>query len=194
MKQVIIYDTEYYTDKDWMGLNENPNPDLPRHLIQIGALKLDAATLAVVEEYDMMCKPPLPLTDEFTRLSGISQQQVDARGVSFADIFRSFWKFKGDAPLYSYGSDIEVLRRNLGYNNMPLPVDWPAVPENTNIRPFIQQHAPETIKVNSGRLVEVLGIRPRHKEHTGLGDCHSIRETLIFLIEKRGAPNPFLRR
>lgn len=185
-RPIIICDTEYFSDEGWNG---NHNPDLAREIIQIGALKLDAATLDIIDTFEVLVKTTVNprLSDYIIKLTGITQQQVDAHGLPFPQAYQQFMDFVGEGRFASYGDDWRIFMLTLQLNNMPV-VD---LPDRINLRGWINQQAPQTVGVNSGRLAEVLGVRDRYKEHTALADCHSIRDALLHLTGQ-GTQNLFV--
>lgn len=192
MTPVILCDTEYTTfdDPAWRGgYSANPDPNVPREIVQIGALKLDPQTLVVLDAFELLVKPRInpQLSDYFIGLSGITQAMVDAVGVDFTEAYPTFNAFMGDAFRFvSYGNDWAIITLNLKLNAMPVP-DITA----TNLHGWFHSNAPQTKGVNSGRLAETVGARPTKGEHTALADCHSIRDAMLLLIEQ-GVANPFI--
>lgn len=191
MTNVIIFDLEFTS---WEGFKERryTGPGQWREVVQIGALEVDARTFEIGKTFDVLVKPvrnPI-LSDFFIQLTGITQAQVEQGGLTFPDAFAQFQAFRKGRPIWAYGRDADILAENCGFNDIPVPDGWPTLVE-TNLHPWFRQYAPETNGINSGRLVEVLGLRSKKAEHTGLGDCYSIAESIKFLVEKRGIPGPF---
>jgi inhibitor of KinA sporulation pathway (predicted exonuclease) len=192
----IIVDVEITTwpgtwERCWGGPNEK------REIVQIGAVRFDPQTFAVLDTFEVLVRPTHnpQLSALFTELTGITQAQVDAHGLTFAEAFTRFAAFRGDRPLHSYGGhrfggDTSVFAANFEYNNMPKPAGWPNN-EQANLKPWFVRHAPETETANSGKLVKVLGLREPEGEHTGLADCLSILTSMQHLVQARGCPRPY---
>lgn len=185
-RTIIICDTEYYSDEGW---NKRHNEDLPREIIQIGALKIDARTLAIIDSFDILVKPTVHkrLCPYIRDLTGINQQQMDAEGVALPVAFQRFHAFMDGGLFASYGDDWQMFMQTMRLNEMSVI----ELPDRLNLRGWFNQHAPETKDVNSGRLAEVMGVRPTCNEHSALADCYSIIDAMRHLVQQ-GKPNPFL--
>lgn len=185
IRPIILCDTEYYSDKGW---NEDPNPDLPREVVQIGALKLHPDTLDIIDSFEQLVLLSVHdrLPDYFTNLSGITNERLQAEGVPFTAAYQRFSDFIGGGRFASNGKDWQIIKLTQRLNGMA-QVD---LPDAINLRPWLHQHAPQTVGVVSGNLAQVLGLRLSCNVHTGLADCHSIRDALLHLLGQ-GAPSPF---
>lgn len=189
---VVFYDTEFTT---WEGAMENDwsLPGQYRELVQIGAIRFDLGTLKGLEEFLVLVKPeknPV-LSDYFTALTGITNEEVTKDGLDFPEAFARFTAFVGNAPTACFGNDDRVVRENLGFHGLP---DAESEFKSFNICPWFQQEGkPYGIKgkINSGKLASVLGAKMEAiQEHNALHDARSIAAAYRFLIEK-GAQNPF---
>ena len=193
MSDIIFYDTEFTTwegalDRDWSGPNEY------REMVQIGAIRFDLDTLTEKEEFLVLIKPvknPV-LSDFFTQLTGITNDDVAKDGLSFPDAYAKFLAFTEGDPTSCYGWDARVMRENLVFNNMPASEkDF----DSHNIGPwFFDVGASYGIvkgKTNSGKLAATLGAPMSSiQEHNALHDARSIAAAYRFLIGK-GAKSPF---
>ncbi|HUE65110.1 MAG TPA: 3'-5' exonuclease [Rhizomicrobium sp.] len=127
MLQITIFDLEYTAwecsmARSWLGPGEF------REVVQIGAVKLDADSFAIKEEFEVLVRPrfnPL-LSFYFENLTGISNEQVSARGVDFRTAYERFLDFAGEGPVAAFGRDEKVLEDNLRLfgirNARPLPL------------------------------------------------------------------------
>jgi len=190
MPDAIIFDTEFTSwegamARKWSGPNEY------RELVQIGAVRIDANSLEVLETFEILTKPVRnpQLSAYFIGLTGIRQDQLDANGLDFETGLAQFMQFIGGLPPWSYGGDVSVLAENMQLNGMPVPADWPTI-EATNLVPWFHKHAPQTKGINSGRLASTLGVPLKITEHTGLGDSLSILAAIKELM-RQGASSPF---
>lgn len=186
MTAFVIYDTEYTTwegalARQWTGPGEFPE------VVQIGAMRFDAATLEPLGSFDVIVRPtqcPV-LSDYFIRLTGISQQQVND-GIGFAAALAQFRAFANGAPAAAYGFDDAVIRRNQALHGMA--EDF----HSLNIGPWFMEHgAAYGVKpgVNSGALARTVGapLKKAVAEHNALEDVRSIITAYSFLTQK-GAP------
>lgn len=113
-KPIILFDTEFTSwagaqERNWSGENEH------REIVQLGALKLDPANdYQVMDKQILFCKPRInpTLSDYFMRLTGITQEEVEAYGLSYPELQRQFAQFIGDCEVWSYGGDEKVMAEN----------------------------------------------------------------------------------
>lgn len=193
MKTVILFDTEFV-----MGPG-------PRELVRLGALKLDAETLAVSNTLDVLVKPErvseLPVS--FIRLTGLTDQDLAAKGVSFSEAWTRFVAFVEGFPCYSHSQaqagtsvllgDGAVLRENLMAHGMGAEF---VKLEFHNLFPwFLNMYKKYGYiysgNVSSGVITTFLGLpMPSGHEHQSLFDVYSILAGLRFFKEK-GETLPF---
>lgn len=187
---LVIYDTEFTT---WEGALQRrwSGPGEYREVVQIGALRVDATSLKPLATFDVLVRPvknPV-VSDYFTRLTGITQAQIEDQGIAFPDALARFRGFIGADPAAAYGNDAAVIRENMGWHGMPCTdKDF----DTRDIGPWFMQHgAPYGVKkgVNSGALARTVGAALTHAvaEHNALEDARSILAAYAFLLSK-GAP------
>ena len=190
---IVFYDTEFTTwegalERRWSGAGEY------REVVQIGAMRIDAATLEPVASFDVLVKPvknPL-VSDYFTALTGITQTAINDNGLDFIDALAQFCDFIGTSPAAAYGNDAGVIRENMGWHGLSArEADF----DTPNIGPWFMQHgAAYGVKpgVNSGALARTVGAPITHvvAEHNALEDVRSILAAYKYLLGK-GAPKFF---
>ncbi len=183
----VLYDTEFTTwagalERRWSGPNEF------REVVQIGAMRVDAATLQPLASFDVLVKPvknPV-VSDYFTQLTGITQGAIDAQGLGFTDALAQFRAFIGRDEAAAYGNDAGVIRENMCWNGMACgEADF----NTRDIGPWFMEHgAPYGVKkgVNSGALARTVGAAITHTvaEHNALEDVRSILAAYAFLLSK----------
>ncbi len=105
----IIFDTEFTSwpgamERNWSGKNEH------KELVQIGAVKVDTS-LNEVDSFDALSKPVLnkTLSKYFTDLTGITQQEIELKGVSIQKSIQSFLVWTDSLPIISWGGDETIL-------------------------------------------------------------------------------------
>lgn len=154
--------------RGWTGDNEY------REIVQIGALKIDWPSGEVLGELNLLVKPvrnPL-LSDYFTQLTHITQEQVDTHGIGFPAALQLFLDFVGKDPACSFGNDSAIIAENIALSHCdPLRFYYTLF---TDLRNFFDRVAPETKKLNSGKLGAHFGADLSGHEHDALFDCHSI--------------------
>jgi len=188
----VIFDTEYTT---WKGCNENGwHGNQKKEIVQIAALKV-SDNLEVIDTFNILCRPVVNpvLSDYFINLTGITNEEVSAEGVSFAEAYARFTEFTGDNTCFSHGwggdylskSDGSVMEENLKINNI--------TPEKMlkyrNIaavfKELYQKHGTDVKTQSSGQIVKILNIQDKLSslgldEHNALFDVYSILEGLKF--------------
>lgn len=187
-KQVVFYDTEFTT---WPGAMESGWAEDWQHreLVQIGAIRFDVENLKEGETFDILIKPvrnPV-LSDFFTELTGISNDDVAENGLSFEEACKKFVAFIGEDECYSYGTDDSVVRENAELYDIDAYRDF----TGGNIGPWFARQGIDTTKVNSGALAKTLGLEMKIAEHNALEDVRSICAAFRELVANRGAENPF---
>ncbi len=183
--EVIIYDTEFTT---WEGaMQSNWGEDWQhREIVQIGAVRFDTEKMLELEAFDILIKPSInnELSDYFSKLTAITQEQVDNLGLSFADGYQEFKNFIGDAKIFSYGRDHTVIEENLKINNIGEAFT------GNDISIWFGNNGIDVSKTNSGAIAKSLGIELEMHEHNAIDDARSIVAGLTELISK-GAKSPF---
>src|ERR1700744_3667778 len=78
-----------------------------KEVVQIGAVKLDGKDLSILGEFDILVRPRInsTLSAYFENLTGITNAEIAARGVDFAEAYSRFADFAGDGPICAFGHD-----------------------------------------------------------------------------------------
>ena len=179
---IVVYDLEFTT---WPGAQDRgwTAPGEFREIVQIGALRVDPASLAVEEEFDALVRPRHnpELSGFFVELTGITPADVRDRGTDFATALNGFLKFCAGDYALSYGNDMVIFGENL---ILQFPADQTpamALPPFVNIRPYLNRVFPATRTLSAGSVAAGLGgIVPDREEHlhNALRDCYSLLEAL----------------
>ena len=177
---IIIYDTEStcWGKKDgspswWSEDWQEPE------IIQMAAIKIETDNFTeIAEPFNVLVKPTInpDLSDYCTKLTSITDQQLDNEGVSFLEACRLFKAYCGEHVQHSYGGDHEVMNYNLKdlYNltgQMPLFT-------GRDISKLFHKIDPATKTVNSGGLSKHFQLAFKVNEHYALDDCRSINASL----------------
>ncbi|HEY5337551.1 MAG TPA: 3'-5' exonuclease [Rhizomicrobium sp.] len=184
----VLFDTEYTA---WEGSMANRwlRPGEFREVVQIGAVKVDARTLAIVAEFEILVQPrcnPV-LSDYFQKLTGITNVAVNARGVGFREAYERFVAFVGDDGMAAFGRDDIVLADNLKLYGIR---DAPPIPPHTNIAIWLRENGISTSGLHACDIAGACGIAFEGRKHDALDDARSIAAGVRALVE-RGAANPF---
>ena len=166
--------------RNWSGPGEY------REIIQIGAVAVDiAAGWRETAAFQMLVRPRLNprLSPYITELTGITQAQVDERGVAFPamlDAFLAFLEPDTGAVCYN-GHDDEVLRENCRFGGLD-PARLDGLPFH-NLQPFFRERLGRDGKpLQSCQLMELAGLTTDQRGHDGLADSRIILGALRHLV------------
>jgi inhibitor of KinA sporulation pathway (predicted exonuclease) len=189
-KYAVVFDLEF---TGWEGSMASrwSRPQEYREVIQIGAVKLDAASLKEVDEFEMLVKPRVNpvLSDYLTQVTSITNEMVAAAGVDFIIAYRAFLDFVGDAHIYAFGRDDLVFSENLklyGWTTLPIP-------PYTSGNPWFKAHGLDLEGKHACDVGELAGVPFQGRKHTALADARGVAAGFVALIRK-GAPDLFLGR
>ena len=183
--QLAVFDLEYTT---WEGANARrwSGPGEYFEVVQIGAVVLDLEpNLSEIAAFEVLTRPvfnPI-LSTYFTELTGISNADLDAGAVSFADGFGQFMQFCAGVEMrVCYGWDDRALRDNCVWRG----VDWPYSDDDIgNVRPLILRRLgnPELVPFSCD-LPGRFGLPAPGGAHTGLGDVRAIAIALRAMLRE----------
>ncbi len=188
--EAVIFDLEFTA---WEGSKTRQwsDPGEYKEIIQIGALRVDAATGAERDSFDRLVKPLVnPVLSDFIEgLTGIRNEDIAANGTFFDEAHSAFLEFTGDRPLFCYGWDEVVIAENVhlyGLERRFGPV------LTTNLHRFFARCGLPVRTINSGALAGRLGISLEGgQEHNGVFDCRSLAAAAGHFI-RQGHRSPFL--
>ncbi|HXC56555.1 MAG TPA: 3'-5' exonuclease [Rhizomicrobium sp.] len=187
MPAAVIFDLEFTA---WEGSMRHRwlRPGEFREVVQIGAVKVDAATLEIRERFDVLVRPRINscLSAYFERLTGIGNAALGARACDFAPAYDAFLAFADGAVLSAFGRDDLVLEENLrlyGLSRRPLR-------DFRDSRPWFGDAGFDTRGLHSCDIGPKLGVPFEGQTHNALADSLSVAAGMRVLIG-RGAPNLF---
>lgn len=179
----VLYDLEWTSwegaaKRHWSGPNEY------REVVQIGAIRVDGSMLEELEVLTQFVRPrinPL-LSDYFVALTGITQEDVDSRGVPFQAALVRFAEFCDGCPAYSWGWDYAVLFENAALNGMWA---YPMAPvQFADIRRLFHGYRVPAQDYMSSTIPRHFGIEPPAHAHDALNDARSILVALRALRDR----------
>ena len=158
-------------------------------VVQIGAVKLDAETLTITGEFEVLVRPRVNpvLSGYLTGLTGISNEMLDQRAVDFITAYRSFLDFVGPAPIWAFGRDDLIFAANLKLYAW----DAPAAPPYTNAIPWFASHGVDLKGKHACDVAEAAGAVFVGRKHDALADARGVAAGIRAVVD-RGVPNPFL--
>jgi inhibitor of KinA sporulation pathway (predicted exonuclease) len=185
----VIFDLEFTA---WEGSMQSrwTRPGELSEVVQIGAVKLDAASLKEVECFDMLVRPRVNpvLSDYLVTLTGITNQAMERRGVDFAVAYRAFLDFVGDARIFAHGRDDLIFAANLKLYGWGQAL---AIPDYSNAIHWFTAQGIDLKGKRACDVAESAGAAFEGHKHDALADARGVAAGFIALIGK-GAPNPFL--
>jgi len=172
LRTFTVFDLEYTAwecsmARCWMAPGEF------QEVVQIGAVKLDAESLAVLDELDLLVIPRInrALSPYFTKLTGISDADLATRGIDFADAYARFLDFAEGGAIAAFGRDDSVLDANLRLYGIrgarPLP-------PFQDMRRWFAACGLDPRGLHSCDIGPLLGVPFQGQTHNALDDARSI--------------------
>ena len=157
-------------------------------LVQIGAIRVNARTFAVESEMEVLVRPRINpvLSDYFTALTGITNEDVAERGIDFVEAYRAFLEFTRDCTTLAFGTDDLIFADNIRLYALQ---GMGAPPPFINLRPWFNANGVPTAKLHSCDVGPALGIAFEGRQHNALADTRSLAAGIRVMLE-RGATNP----
>jgi inhibitor of KinA sporulation pathway (predicted exonuclease) len=183
----VVFDLEFTAWEGSMAGGWNRPFEL-KELVQIGAVKLEASTLEIVDEFECLVRPRVnpTLSDYLVALTGIANGTLQKRGVDFAVAYRAFLDFTGPSTMWAFGRDDLIFEENMRFYGVALPK-----PPYGNVIPWFARHGVDLSGKHACDVGSALGLVREGRDHDALSDAHSVARGVVSLI-RRGAPNPFL--
>jgi inhibitor of KinA sporulation pathway (predicted exonuclease) len=183
-KQYLVVDLEATCD------DQDTIPREQTEIIEIGAVLVDAETLAAGAEFQSFVRPirHKTLTPFCTRLTSITQAQVDTAPTFPVAIAKlgAFLREHGQEPLFcSWGNyDKNQLARDAGRHGVRLPLGK----DHWNLKEAFAQRAGETKKLGTGQALGRVGLRFQGTAHRGIDDARNIARLLPFVLGRQPIP------
>lgn len=184
---VVVYDLEF-TAWDGSMAERWLMPGQFREVVQIGAVKLDAATLEEIDPFEVLVKPRFNpvLSEYFETLTGIANADIARRGIDFLNAYERFVAFAGDAQTIAFGRDDLIFEENFKLYGIKSST---RAPSYTNIAPWLRANGLNPR--HAGDVAEEAGVTFAGQKHDALFDARSVAHGVRALVA-RGAKNPFL--
>lgn len=190
---IVIYDTEYWTDQGaldrcWHGMDDQ----LPV-LIQIGAYRVKREPgLPSVEEMLLFVTPigrqgePIRLNKYFSDLTGITQEKVDGEGKHPKDAIAELQKFVGNCNMYSYGDDVvDTFLPTCFAIDIKCPF---SLHQARDARQILRRSGVTDAEIStnrSGSIAHHFGVNiPQLHEHDAKDDARSLLEAFRYLEQQ----------
>ena len=124
------------------------------------------------------------LSDYFEKLTGITNDEVEARGVDFALAHARFAEFAGDRPICAFGHDEGILDENIRFYGL---TDMAVLPEFHDLRTWFAGQSIDPRGMLSCEIGPALGVPFEGRLHNALDDARSLAASMRALLA-RGAP------
>ncbi len=185
----VVFDLEFTA---WEGSLANRwlRPGEYTEVVQIGAARLDANSLDIIETFSALVRPRInrEISPYFQKLTGISNERLALEGVDFVEAYARFLKFADGAPLIAFGRDDLIIESNLRLYGLQ---DVPSLPSYTNLIPWLVEQGIDPRGMHACDVGPYAGIAFEGQKHNALDDARSVARGIAALV-KKGARNPFL--
>jgi inhibitor of KinA sporulation pathway (predicted exonuclease) len=157
-----------------------------KEVVQIGALKLDAADFTVLDQLDILVRPRINpvLSPYFEELTGITDGQVQSRGVDFVEAYERFEFFAQGGPICAFGHDEGILEENIRFYGLK---NMTPLPEFFDLRAWFAAQNIDPRGMLSCEIGPALGAPFVGRTHNALDDARSLAAAMQIMLS-RGAP------
>jgi inhibitor of KinA sporulation pathway (predicted exonuclease) len=154
-----------------------------KEVVQIGAIKLDADSFAVLGEFDMLVRPRINtvLSPYFEKLTGITNEKVDRQGVDFAVAYQRFLDFTEKGPIAAFGQDQLVLEDNFRLYGMS---EAPTLPVFYDLRGWFAALGLDPRGMHSCDLAPALGVAFAGQTHNALHDARAVAGAMAVMATR----------
>jgi inhibitor of KinA sporulation pathway (predicted exonuclease) len=185
----VVFDLEFTA---WEGslASRWSRPGEHTEIVQIGAVKLDAARLKVVDTFAILVRPRVNpvISDYLIALTGIGNEDLAQCGIDFVTAYLAFLNFVGEAPIWAFGRDDLILAANLKLYGFDRVL---RVPPYRNVIPYLREQGIDLAGKHACDVAEAAGAAFEGRKHDALADAMGVAAGIAHLVA-RGAPNPFL--
>jgi len=182
----VVFDLEFTA---WEGSMANHwlRPGEFQEIVQIGAVQVDA-DFNSGKTFDVLVRPRINpvLSPYIERLTGITNETLNARGVDFAEAYRAFLAFCEGLPIIAFGRDDIVFTDNLRLYGMK---DAPPLPPYLNATIWLADQGLDMRGLHACDVAPSAGVPFGGHKHNGLDDALSVAAGIAALIA-RGARAP----
>lgn len=175
-KEIVLLDTEFTSwdgaqDRGWSGENEH------RELIQIGAVLIDADSFEELNSFSFFIKPVKNpgLSKFIIELTGITQNDVDEKGLDLRTGLEKLKAFSSGADFYSWGRDGDVILENCELVGIKCSIEKQRF---FDIRSIFSEKGINVKKYKSSTIIEAFGKKNPSRAHNALNDARGILAAL----------------
>lgn len=152
-------------------------------IIEIGAVMVDGASLAAVDEFQCFIRPVRhpQLTPFCTTLTTIGQNDVDSAPL-FGEAIARFktWLYQySDFVFCSWGDyDLKQLRQDCAFHKLPYPISA----SHVNVKRLMAERQALSNKPGLGQAVRLAGMKFEGAHHRGIDDARNIARLLPYIV------------
>lgn len=175
-KKIIIFDTEYTSWQGSMKRNWS-GPDEYREVVQIGAILADTEKFIELDSLDLLIKPvknPV-LSQYFIDLTGITQEDINKKGIPYDEALLKFFSWCGNYPIASFGGDETVLEENCKFLNISFPFKSSRFMDLISV---FKKYISDVDKYQSGTVMSMFGKKSALRPHDALNDVKILLDGL----------------
>ena len=165
-----------YLDLEYIHPNMGPNKGRPtaedlRQVVQIGAILFDHSKGEEEDNLDLLTFPAYTrqLPSFFVELTGITQKDLEQKGMDFPEGFQKLVEFCNGYPIWTFDKDQEVLEQNCGYFGIEF-----SLPDLVRVKPQLPEWGIDPNKYSSGTLYKAAGAEMNGHTHNALHDVRSM--------------------
>jgi inhibitor of KinA sporulation pathway (predicted exonuclease) len=185
---ITIFDLEYTAwecsmARHWL------TPGEFKEVIQIGAVKLDADSFAVLDEFDCLVKPRINprLSPYLEKLTGIGSDAVARQGLDFSEAYDRFVDFAAGGPIAAFGHDEYVLADNMRLYGI---TDARALPLFYDLRGWFAVQGLDPRGMASCDIGPMLGVPFQGHAHNALNDARSLASSMEAMVARGAKMRP----
>ena len=180
---ITIFDLEYTAwecsmARHWL------TPGEFKEVVQIGAVKLDADSFAILDEFEVLVVPRINpvLSPYFEKLTGITSRRLARDGKDFAAAYAGFLDFAGEGPIAAFGRDDRALQDNRRLYGM---TGAGALPLFYDLRGWFAVLGVDPRGMHSCDIAPALDMPFQGRAHNALDDARSVA-TVMAVLASRG--------
>ena len=153
-----------------------------KEVVQIGAVRLDAADFHILEEFEVLVRPRINgvLSPYFEKLTGITNAMVQERGLDFADAYARFAAFAGEASVCAFGHDDWVLEENIRLYGLK---DVKPLRAFQDLRAWFAEQGIDPRGLHSCDIGPKLGLPFAGRMHNALDDARSVAGAMAVMVQ-----------
>lgn len=181
--EIIIYDTEFTSWEGALQANWSREGEA-REIVQFSAVKLGIYNNGIrgIQMLDTLVKPHKnpQLSNYFTELTGISQEDVDVQGILNHQLMEKIKSFSdgGSIPMFSWGNDLPSIRETA--EQCHYVIDWV---RSYDLRELFHKADYDVRGYNSGNLYKLFNLELEIQEHNAMEDVKSLTSSIEFVYQ-----------